>query len=101
VCGQNTTSHIECCRPDCKPFIREAEHGTLQSRRSDRDGRFRAFDSKTGQEIWSAKLEYSAQCIPITYRGKDGKQYVAVIAAAPIAGQPNNRNESLVAFALP
>ncbi len=65
------------------------------------DGRFRAFDSKTGQEIWSAKLEYSAQCIPITYRGKDGKQYVAVIAAAPIAGQPNNRNESLVAFALP
>jgi quinoprotein glucose dehydrogenase len=65
------------------------------------DGRFRAFDSKSGKELWSTKLEYSAQAIPITYRGKDGKQYVAVIAASPRPGEPNAKNESLVAFALP
>lgn len=70
------------------------------------DRRFRAFDSKTGEELWSAELEYSAQAIPITYRGNDGKQYVAVMAAnfgAGIRGpdgKPLN-NESLVVFALP
>ena len=66
------------------------------------DNRFRAFDSKTGKEIWVAKLDYGAQAIPITYRGKDGKQYVAVMAGQVRAGDPNpNRNESLLAFALP
>ena len=41
----------------------------------------------------------------ITYRGKDGRQYVAVVAAAPGGplgpdGKPANA-ESLIAFALP
>ncbi len=68
------------------------------------DRRFRAFDSKTGKELWSVKLDYSAQDVPITYRGKDGRQYVAVVAAAGgvrgPGGKPAN-NESLVTFALP
>jgi quinoprotein glucose dehydrogenase len=70
------------------------------------DRRFRAFETKTGKELWSTKLEYSAQAVPITYRGKDGRQYVAVVAAnfgggvrGP-DGKPLN-NESLVTFALP
>ena len=39
----------------------------------------------------------------MTYQGKDGKQYVALIAAGgDILDNPNmNRNESLVVFALP
>jgi len=70
------------------------------------DRRFRAFETKTGKELWSTKLEYSAQAVPITYRGKDGRQYVAVVAAnfgggvrGP-DGKPLN-NESLITFALP
>ncbi|MGA2880859.1 MAG: pyrroloquinoline quinone-dependent dehydrogenase [Bryobacteraceae bacterium] len=44
------------------------------------DDRFRALDSKTGKELWSAKLDATANANPMTYEGKDGKQYVAIIA---------------------
>jgi len=62
------------------------------------DSRFRAFDSKTGMELWATKLEYNVTAIPMTYQGKDGKQYVAVVAAA--GGTRGANNESLVVFAL-
>ena len=67
------------------------------------DRRFRAFDSKTGQELWSTKLDFSAHAVPITYRGKDGKQYVAVTAAGASAlDDPGPAGkEALVVFALP
>ncbi len=69
------------------------------------DHRFRAFDSRTGKALWTVKLDYSAQSVPITYRGKDGRQYVAVVAAGGAGargpdGKPDN-NQSLIAFALP
>jgi quinoprotein glucose dehydrogenase len=69
------------------------------------DKRFRAFDAKTGKELWTHRLQYSAQDVPITYRGKDGRQYVAVVSAAPGGapgpdGKPANQ-EALIAFALP
>jgi quinoprotein glucose dehydrogenase len=67
------------------------------------DRRFRAFDSKTGKELWAAKLDYSAHAVPITYRGKDGTQYVAIVAAGFSAlddpGPPGA--DALVVFALP
>ncbi len=63
------------------------------------DNRFRAFESKTGKELWAAKLDYNVQAIPMTYQGKNGKQYVAVVAAA--GGPRGANNESLVVFALP
>jgi len=62
-----------------------------------RDRRFRAFDSKTGKELWSVRTDYNVTAIPMTYQGKDGKQYVAVTAAT--SGQGGN--ESLLVFALP
>ena len=46
------------------------------------DGRFRAFESKTGKELWSTKLDYNITAIPMTYLGKNGKQYVGVVAGA-------------------
>ncbi|MBB5984443.1 PQQ-binding-like beta-propeller repeat protein [Sphingobium lignivorans] len=72
------------------------------------DRRFRAFDARNGKELWEAKLEYSAQAVPITYQGKDGRQYVAVMAGGwgavsgpqGAGGKPSN-NESLMVFALP
>jgi quinoprotein glucose dehydrogenase len=45
------------------------------------DERFRAFDSKTGKQLWVAKLAKNANANPMTYEGKDGKQRVAVVAA--------------------
>jgi quinoprotein glucose dehydrogenase len=65
------------------------------------DQRFRAFDSKTGKELWTTRLDYSAHATPITWRGKDGRQYVGVVAtggsylASPAGG------DSLIAWALP
>jgi quinoprotein glucose dehydrogenase len=53
------------------------------------DRRFRAFDAKTGRELWSVKLDEQVNANPMTYRGGDGKQYVAVVAGS-----------KLVAFAL-
>ena len=65
------------------------------------DARFRALDAGSGQELWEARLEYTANAIPITYRGKNGKQYVAVMAGgAPAAGTTGN-HQALLVFALP
>jgi quinoprotein glucose dehydrogenase len=45
------------------------------------DRRLRAFDSKTGRELWSSpRLEGQVNANPMTYRGKNGKQYIAAIA---------------------
>ena len=53
------------------------------------DHRFRAFDAKSGKELWSVELDAQVNANPMTYLGKDGKQYVAVVAG-----------DTLVAFAL-
>jgi quinoprotein glucose dehydrogenase len=45
-----------------------------------RDSMFRAFDTKTGQEVWGVKTEQVAHANPISYMGKDQKQYIAVAA---------------------
>jgi quinoprotein glucose dehydrogenase len=67
------------------------------------DRRFRAFDSKTGKELWVTKLDYSALSVPISFQGKNGKQYIAVTAAGGGGiTDPNPANsESLYVFALP
>jgi quinoprotein glucose dehydrogenase len=67
------------------------------------DRRFRAFDSSNGKELWVTKLDYSAISVPMTYQGKNGKQYVAVTASGGGAiTDPNPANsESVYVFALP
>ena len=67
------------------------------------DRRFRAFDSRTGDELWVTRLEMSAYANPITYRGRDGKQYVAIVAAAASALDDPSPDEAqkLVVYALP
>ena len=67
------------------------------------DRRFRAFDSRTGKELWTATLPASAHSVPITYRGKDGRQYVAIVASGDSAldDAPPAGAEALVTFALP
>jgi quinoprotein glucose dehydrogenase len=54
------------------------------------DARLRAFDAATGRELWFAQLADTVNANPMTYTGRNGKQYVAVVA-----------NDTLHAFALP
>jgi glucose dehydrogenase len=65
------------------------------------DARFRAFDSKTGKELWTQPLAYSGNANPISYRGSDGKQYIAIMAAGAAASDAPPDGQALVAFALP
>jgi quinoprotein glucose dehydrogenase len=67
------------------------------------DRRFRAFDSRTGEELWAAELAMSAHAVPITYRASNGKQYVAIVAAgaSAIDGPYPADAQALVAYALP
>ena len=48
------------------------------------DKRFRAFDSKTGKQLWEGKLSGNANANPMSYRGRNGKQYVAINAGGII-----------------
>lgn len=64
------------------------------------DAKFRAFDAKTGEELWSAELEANANATPATYLGKTtGRQYV-VIAAGGGGYFRGNTSDTLAAFAL-
>ncbi len=65
------------------------------------DSRFRAFDSKTGKLLWETKVEASGHTIPITYMGRDGRQYVALMATGGGAYLNGGLSNSLVAFAMP
>jgi glucose dehydrogenase len=64
------------------------------------DSHIRAFDSRTGKELWTAALDASAYATPVTYRGRDGRQYLAVVAGgAGFFG--TTPGDSVIAFALP
>jgi quinoprotein glucose dehydrogenase len=65
------------------------------------DRRFRAFDAKTGKELWVTELPANGNATPITYLGKDGAQYVVIAAGG---GGPAARgmavSDAVVAFKL-
>ncbi|HYZ82908.1 MAG TPA: pyrroloquinoline quinone-dependent dehydrogenase [Bryobacteraceae bacterium] len=63
------------------------------------DGMFRAFDSRTGKELWKTKLPTSARSTPMTFVHK-GKQYV-VISAGGHDPKLTGLGDKVVAFALP
>lgn len=44
------------------------------------DSRFRAFDARTGKELWVHKLNASAHATPITYTSQSGAQRVAIVS---------------------
>ena len=64
------------------------------------DSRFRAFDSKTGKELWVSKIDAGAHSAPITYQGKDGRQYVVVVATGGGFLGDKSHADTLIAFAL-
>jgi glucose dehydrogenase len=65
------------------------------------DSRFRAFDSKSGKLLWETELEASGHSSPISYTGRDGRQYVVLMAAGGGAFLGGGLSNTLVAFALP
>lgn len=70
-------------------------HGTL-------DYYIRAIDNDTGKEIWRGRLPVGGQGAPMSYMGKDGKQYVVVtVGGATRTGTNDNRGDYIIAYALP
>jgi quinoprotein glucose dehydrogenase len=65
------------------------------------DNRFRAFDAKTGKELWTVKLGAAAYATPISYLGKNGKQYVVITSAAGGFLDSPLTDDSINAFTLP
>jgi quinoprotein glucose dehydrogenase len=71
------------------------------------DFHFRAFEAKTGKLLWSTELESSAISTPITYQGRNRKQYVVIAAGGAGHLRPFVKPESqgtgdlIIAFALP
>lgn len=65
-----------------------------------RDQIFRAFEAATGKELWATKLETGSYTVPMTYQGKDGKQYVVLVATGG-SFYDTTAGDSVIAFTLP
>lgn len=63
------------------------------------DRRFRAFDSRTGENLWSTPLPVDAAAVPMTYE-LNGRQYV-VIAAGGHKMFSRGTGDYIMAYALP
>ncbi|KAA6458583.1 PQQ-dependent dehydrogenase, methanol/ethanol family [Acidobacteria bacterium AB60] len=67
------------------------------------DGWFRAADARTGKTLWQFKTGSGIIGQPITYRGPDGKQYVAILSGiggwpgAIVASNLDTRDDSAAA----
>lgn len=64
------------------------------------DDYIRAFDERSGRELWRARLPAGGQATPMTYTGSDGRQFV-VIAAGGHGGLGTPSGDALMAYALP
>lgn len=64
------------------------------------DSRIRAFESSTGRLLWEHLLDSNGHSIPITYLGKDGRQYVAIMAGGGGGYFGRPPADSVMAFAL-
>jgi glucose dehydrogenase len=62
------------------------------------DGWFKALDARSGQELWKFKTGSGIIGQPISYRGPDGKQYIAILSGvggwsgAIVAGELDARD---------
>lgn len=67
------------------------------------DKRFRAFDAKSGKELWIAELDADAKAAPMAFLGRDGRQYVVIMAGGghQLSRSTPASGSNLFAFALP
>jgi quinoprotein glucose dehydrogenase/quinate dehydrogenase (quinone) len=64
------------------------------------DNYLRAYDAKTGKELWRGRLPAGGQAAPISYVSKSGRQYV-VAAAGGHQILSTKIGDHLIAYALP
>jgi quinoprotein glucose dehydrogenase len=64
------------------------------------DKRLRAFETRTGRELWTYRLPASIYAHPITYKTRSGRQHVAAVITGGFWGEAAGADE-VTAFALP
>ena len=65
------------------------------------DSAIYAFDVATGKQLWRGTLPTSARATPMTYRGRDGRQFVVISAGGHGIEGGAPLGDYVVAFALP
>ncbi len=65
------------------------------------DDFLRAFDVKSGRELWKARLPAGGQATPMSYRARDGGRQFLVIAAGGHGRAGTTLGDFLIAYALP
>jgi quinoprotein glucose dehydrogenase len=86
--GIGNSSTYKCCVPRTTERIGAAA-----------DQCFRAFDLRTGREVWKAPLPAGGQATPMSYESK-GRQFV-VITAGGHSNVGTRIGDYTIAFALP
>lgn len=64
------------------------------------DQYLRAYDVRNGKQLWEGRLPAGGQTTPMTYTGKDGKQYVLVMAGGH-GSLGTKQGDYILAFKLP
>jgi quinoprotein glucose dehydrogenase len=64
------------------------------------DQYLRAYDVRNGKQLWEGRLPAGGQTTPMTYTGKDGKQYVLVMAGGH-GSLGTKQGDYVLAFKLP
>ncbi|MBS7544192.1 membrane-bound PQQ-dependent dehydrogenase, glucose/quinate/shikimate family [Ancylobacter oerskovii] len=77
-----------------------ATRGDLVFFAATQDFYLRAFDRRTGKELWKARLPVGSQGTPISYVSpENGKQYIVISAGG--ARDSDQRGDYVIAYALP
>ena len=64
------------------------------------DNYVRAYDVATGRTLWETRLPAGGQATPMTYEGRDGRQYVVVVAGGH-GTLGTKAGDDVIAYALP
>src|SRR5207253_1935781 len=64
------------------------------------DAAIYGYDVQTGQQLWKGDLPTSAKATPMTFRGRDGKQYLVVSAGGYGIPDLSPLGDYVVAFTL-
>jgi quinoprotein glucose dehydrogenase len=64
------------------------------------DNYIRAYDARSGAELWRHRLPAGGQATPMTYRGRNGGAQFVVIAAGGHSFMRTTLGDTLVAFRL-
>ena len=60
----------------------------------------RGYELSTGRELWKARLPAGGQATPMTYQGRDGRQYLLVMAGGH-GSLGTKAGDHVIAYALP